>query len=63
MLEGGLLVLAGIFTALSFIAISLHNAYQTDEYKFYLRFIAFIVVPVMLEFLLNSRVTPRLIPL
>jgi hypothetical protein len=36
MREGGLLLLAGVFTAVVFIAISLINAYSNNDYKFYL---------------------------
>jgi hypothetical protein len=54
MREGGLLVLAGFFTAVAFIAISLLNAYQSDEYKFYLWLIALIVIPVIIAFYLSS---------
>jgi hypothetical protein len=53
MREGGLFAVAGFFTAIVFIAISLLNAYQTDEYTFYLWFIAFIALPVIAEFFLN----------
>jgi hypothetical protein len=54
MREGGLLVLAGIFTAIVFIIISLVNASQTNNYKFYLWLIVFIVIPVVIEFCLSS---------
>ena len=54
MKEGGLLVLAGIFTAIAFIAISLLNAYQSDEYRFYFWLIALIIIPVVIELCLSS---------
>jgi len=54
MKEGGLLVLAGAFTAVAFILISLVNAYQTNNYKFYWGLIALIVIPVVIEFYLSS---------
>jgi hypothetical protein len=56
--EGGLFAIAGVFTSVVFVAISLHNAYQTDEYKFYLWLIAFIALPVIIEFFLNYILTP-----
>ena len=52
-LEGGLFIVVGFFTAILFSAISLLNAFENNEYKFYLRFIAFLALPVLVVFPLD----------
>lgn len=52
--DGGLLVFSGMLTAMLFIIVSLLNAYHSKQYKFYLWFIVFIVIPVAIAFYLGN---------
>ncbi len=44
--DGGLLGLAGVFTAIVFIIICLINAFNTKSYRFYFWLIFFIIIPI-----------------
>lgn len=50
-IDSGLLGVAGVFTAIIFIVISLLNAYFTKSYKFYLCLIVLIIIPAVVVFL------------
>jgi len=51
--DGGFLVFSGMLTAMLFIIVSLFNAYHSNQYKFYLWVIGFIVIPVAIAFYLG----------